>query len=536
MSSAPTTFFQTDPDDIFGLDIDRFPHPFTEVGEDHYDFYGDVTDECDSARTLVELRMCALSAAIREKPEWHVKFRDEKIRSTCQAEEVRKLRCPELVALTGSQINHVMTELEAYVALRDENTGIEPGPYERTWKSDTLIPATVKCELLAAVAPLESVPDSEKDWHPNSDGKVLDLVHPSLYPVVYGRTESTSGEILEPREDGLIDPQFTSERFQWLPSDFRVAEDGSVSLASPYINNVHPKDQAELEKVIPKLLERVVPMFEWVLSDLRFKHQDKKPKTWPESKPSYDGGLDGVKKTVDFRGKTMQVIVKLSNIVLTPEKPEYGGGTWHVDAYSLYVGMNNEAIVATFIYYYDCDNITESTLSFRNAIHSLRYHRQDDKYCMYYLYGLNRGDRCVQDVGKITTKQDRCLAFPNIYQHLVSPFRLADPTRSGRRKILAFFLVDPHVRIPSASTVGPQQAAWMQRAVAGTQLWGWLPTELRDIVWAHAGRMTEEEAKEYRQELMKERTAFVKIVDGERFGTEFNMWYVLCRVLRTAFA
>lgn len=36
-----------------------------------------------------------------------------------------KLRCPELVALTGSQINHVMTELEAYVALRDENTGIE---------------------------------------------------------------------------------------------------------------------------------------------------------------------------------------------------------------------------------------------------------------------------------------------------------------------------------------------------------------------------------------------------------------------------
>lgn len=90
MSSAPTTFFQTDPDDIFGLDIDRFPHPFTEVGEDHYDFYGDVTDECDSARTLVELRMCALSAAIREKPEWHVKFRDEKIRSTCQAEEVRE--------------------------------------------------------------------------------------------------------------------------------------------------------------------------------------------------------------------------------------------------------------------------------------------------------------------------------------------------------------------------------------------------------------------------------------------------------------
>ena len=68
--------------------------------------------------------------------------------------------------------------------------------------------------------------------------------------------------------------------------------------------------------------------------------------------------------------------------------------------------MNNEAIVATVIYvrrlvcyvlpllnvrqYYDCDNITESTLSFRNAIHPLRYHRQDDNYCMYHLYGLQR--------------------------------------------------------------------------------------------------------------------------------------------------
>ena len=43
-------------------------------------------------------------------------------------------------------------------------------------------------ELIAVVAPLEDVPDSEKDWHPGSDGLVLDLVHPSLYPIVYGRT------------------------------------------------------------------------------------------------------------------------------------------------------------------------------------------------------------------------------------------------------------------------------------------------------------------------------------------------------------
>lgn len=132
----------------------------------------------------------------------------------------------------------------------------------------------------------------------------------------------------------------------------------------------------------------------------------------------------------------------------------------------------------------------------------------------------------MQDVGKITTKQDRCIAFPNLYQHLVSPFQLSDSTKPGYRKILVFFLVDPHIHVPSASTVAPHQAAWMQRAVTGTRLWERLPPEVRDIIWAYVGYMTAEEAREYRLELMEERTAFVEVVDGQRFGTEFNMWHV----------
>ncbi|TFY53754.1 hypothetical protein EVJ58_g9272 [Rhodofomes roseus] len=473
----------------------RFRHPFTDVSG--YDYYGsddDDPDDKDTPRTLVEIR-------------------------------------------------------------------IEPGPYE--------------------LAPLESVPDSEKDWHPGSDGKVLDLVHPSLYPVIYGRTASTSGQLLEPRIDDDMDSVFTSGRFQWLPSDFHVAGDGTVKLTSPYINNIHPEDHAALEKVIPTVLERAVPMFEWVLSDLArekqlptrmdlkgrkfpgciwdptepsaegseeeealeaeirrledenprdnghpwvdywtiIRHQwlDKQAKTWPDSKPAYDHGLDAVKKTINLRGQTLQIIVKLANIVLTPENPEYGGGKWHVE------GMNNEAIVSTFIYYYDCENLTESTLSFRNAVNAPRYHDQEDRYCMTHLYGLDRDDNCVQDVGKVITKQDRCIVFPNLYQHLVSPFRLADPAKRGHRKILVFFLVDPHIKIPSASMVAPQQASWMQRALPGTVLWDRLPVELQDIVLDYADFMTDQQAKAYREELMKERTAFVETVDQNRFGHEFNM-------------
>jgi hypothetical protein len=60
-----------------------------------------------------------------------------------------------------------------------------------------------------------------------------------------------------------------SQRFQWLPPDFTLPEDGSVTLTSPYINNVHPQKHAALESVIPKLLKRAVPLWERILSYLR---------------------------------------------------------------------------------------------------------------------------------------------------------------------------------------------------------------------------------------------------------------------------
>ena len=48
-----------------------------------------------------------------------------------------------------------------------------------------------------------------------------------------------------------------------------------------------------------------------------------------------------------------------------------------------------------------------------------------------------------------------CYVFPNDLQHRVAPFEMADKTKpTAHRKILAFFLVDPNVRI-----VGTQVAA-----------------------------------------------------------------------------
>jgi hypothetical protein len=97
-------------------------------------------------------------------------------------------------------------------------------------KSDTAVPYSMKAELQAAVRPLEEIPAWKKYWHPGSDEKVLDLVHPSLFPVVYGRTRALGkgqgfvtsenciarcgeGDVLKKQEalDGY------SADFQWLP-------------------------------------------------------------------------------------------------------------------------------------------------------------------------------------------------------------------------------------------------------------------------------------------------------------------------------
>jgi hypothetical protein len=195
---------------------------------------------------------------------------------------------------------------------------------------------------------------------------------------------------------------------------------------------------------------------------------------------------------VDLRGRRLQVIVKLATIHLTPDRPEYAGGSWHVE------GMLNERIVSTCLYYWDNENITESRLSFRSAVDEPQYEQNDDNG-MREVYGLENEGPLNQELGSAATPEGRCLAFPNVLQHRVAPFRLADPTRPGHRKILAFFLVDPSQRIVSTSDVPPQQP------------------------WAATSTMTLEQAKQYREELMKERKFFVDEHNQVVYEREFSL-------------
>jgi len=256
--------------------------------------------------------------------------------------------------------------------------------FDNIWQSDTLISGENRAALRTAVGKLEDVPDSDKDWHPNSNDLVLDLVHPSLYPLVYRRTIGASA--LEPIEAPLKNKRdwSHSDDFAWLPTDFTIAPDGSSAKAQAYINNIHPSNKS-LVSAIENIVASFVPLFNRVLTDqllgndqdflLRIPdHYDYDESDYPSREPGETnsdyreryiewnetkrlilpetpnfkpGSRLRRTKTYTINGRNVQAIVKLANIHLNPEQPEYGGGSWHIE------GMTNERIVASGIYYYD---------------------------------------------------------------------------------------------------------------------------------------------------------------------------------------
>ncbi|THA82248.1 DUF4246 domain-containing protein [Streptomyces sp. A0592] len=477
-------------------------------------------------RTLRELEIMQCSAHLRAKPGWFEKMRDADIVARWTREALEQ-------GLSEAQVRFVLAELEHYAALRDGRTGIEVSAVDGVWQSDALVDDELRSRLREAVRVLEQVPEAQQDWHPGSDGQVLDLVHPSMFCLV--REASGAPERAWENPTTRYSKYEFSEKFQWLPTDVDVHENGEVAFRS-YVNNVHPETHHELASVLPDLFARMLPLWENVLTDLRHPRPlriEADPYGWYDSEPEYPNKSSysdpaahkealrvwesahgewwenrrpvvpeapeftapeapDASARVDLRGRRLQVIVKLATIHLTPDKPEYAGGSWHVE------GMLNERIVSTGIYYWDSENITESRLSFRAALDDPDYEQNDDNG-LREVYGLEDEDELNQMLGSASTPAGRCLAFPNILQHRVGDFRLADPTRPGHRKILAFFLVDPSETIVSTSDVPPQQP------------------------WSATSTMTLEQAVAYREQLMHERKFFVDEHNKELYEREFSL-------------
>ncbi|EPS41928.1 hypothetical protein H072_4132 [Dactylellina haptotyla CBS 200.50] len=568
--------------------------------------------------TFREQYLRAFSQAIRGKPNWTEKVLDRALfakwlREAQVNDTVSNWR--KILTWDKDDVQFVYDELvnkyKPYVEELQKDpasAGVEPD-MDLVWRTDTLVDESLKKELLDAVATLENVPDDKKDWHPGSDGQVLDLVHPSLWPVIYGRSISlVTGKPIELPDDAIDDSY--SDQFCWLPSEFEVSEDGKVKIAS-YINNLSSPEQEKIfYPILERIFEKFVPLFNQVLADLADKKQDlrrvdspdgyvgdsedlewlmpeKHKELWDKMLGEFEKGED---MTVDFaesielfeddeddengvsgdakreelensywrsreddkvdpapfqvrdmgtlsgqawsppkitnelklQGKTAKVIVKLANILLTPETPEYEGGSWHVEA------MMNERIISTGIYYYDQENITDSFLSFRRTIQDmedLSYSLPQDSNWTT-VHNMGREGNSVQNVGKVLTKKDRAIVFPNVYQHRVKPFKLIDKEKPGYRKILVFFLCDPSPenKVPTSKVVAPQQPearGYLEEALRLGPL-GKMPEEVfRLIVEALPPVVTREEAEKYRQDLMNERSTYIaenELIQGVHYS------------------
>jgi hypothetical protein len=132
---------------------------------------------------------------------------------------------------------------------------------------------------------------------------------------------------------------------------------------------------------------------------------------------------------------------------------------------------------------------------------------QDEYMAAEDMYGVKEGGAAVQHLGRVLTRQGRIIAFPNVLQHRVSPFYLKDRTKSGHRKILAVFLVDPHLRVLSTSNVPPQRRDWWAEEVRKVGAFRRLSVEIFDQIIEEVDDfpISWEKACEAREALMAER-------------------------------
>ena len=160
-------------------------------------------------------------------------------------------------------------------------------------KSDTLVGPDLKNALRRAFSDLIEDHKRNPDWHPRSNDMVQNLIHPSLYPLVYGRTRVLRDEVVgvddaiskwagkgdviakptsgepdgsnSPQGGGYVPKSRWSTNYQWLPSNVEFVPEGGVKFTS-YINNLHPTRHARVYETIEKLIETVLPAWDACLA------------------------------------------------------------------------------------------------------------------------------------------------------------------------------------------------------------------------------------------------------------------------------
>ena len=344
--------------------------------------------------------------------------------------------------------------------------------------ADGMVPS-VLCNNLMNQIDTFSTQHQIVDYHPHSNNKVRDIVHPALYayvkdvsPTVQSITafsssavtfdqeqkRSSSGESHGKTLDYWGRKYEASAKYQWLPTYFKVGIDGNCTICD-YINNLVPRSEHEdLYISLAQLFSCALPLLESVYSYCRVVKQHHLRR----HQYDVDHGPGIINEDpISLRGQTLQVITKIVDYELA--HGEVYDGVWHVE------GMSHEEIVATAIYFIDRDD----GISGGNLLFKRPFHRQEVGYIASNIGQIGTHTREVADLiqkglmplGRVETKKGRLLCFPNSHVHKVTKLENTNTTRSANdgskskqtRRIIVFFLINPEKRIVSTREVPEQQ-------------------------------------------------------------------------------
>jgi len=354
------------------------------------------------------------------------------------------------VTLTDDDYPHIVASPHAEAIWERHQQGLAPDGV--AWADDAL-DESLSTRLRAL---FDALCERPADYHPGSDGTVRDLVHPSLYPFIDGLSERIAGRPAPSSDPPAIDRwgrPYEGSRYQWLPTDVAVDDQGVASFLGPlnHLGDDAPEGASEL---LAELLTRTLPLLESVVGYAdAFDPWDEREDDCEADLPEPPAALPPAEPAApaSLRGRRLQVIPKLVQYELVDEASS--GSVWHVE------GMSHEHIVATVVTVVERDpGLDGGTLRFRRG-----YTREEAGQLFWNVAQVRpvvvdeMVDQGLLPVGSIDTPSGRMLAFPNSHVHKLTPMTSADGS-PVRRRVVVFWLVDPAVRIPSTSDVKPLQA------------------------------------------------------------------------------
>jgi hypothetical protein len=241
----------------------------------------------DPRITAREITMLGVMNALTEKPSWYRKVFDETVVAKWRREALQiplmSVKAWDWCLMEVQDKARTFEKTIPGVLILDNDS--------RVWKSDVFVDNVFRQEFKVAVEPLMAVPNEQKDWHPNSNEQVLNLVHPSLYPLVYGRTPvlldggHTNLNNLTPYANTSIAPiperpsdsnqeldiqdrrleARWSYKFQWLPCEVEFAGVARKDVRiTSYINNLHPR-HTQLYSLLEQLISKAIEPWNQVL-------------------------------------------------------------------------------------------------------------------------------------------------------------------------------------------------------------------------------------------------------------------------------